>query len=185
MKNNSYLLLFLSLLTLSSCRDKKAQKLFYNQALQDSLELYISQIQDICNPYNAPTILDIWINITSDFSGTERDTIIAMSAVYRISGPPGYSESFDGPIISYPCDVVGAGWQNGRMCVVKYIDGNIFPFLVNEGILTIPRKEFDFCYQYDGPSYDVRVSRSTRIYKLNGKEAVNLLEKAIGDFELQ
>ena len=100
MKNNSYLLLFLSLLTLSSCRDKKAQKLFYNQALQDSLELYISQIQDICNPYNAPTILDIWINITSDFSGTERDTIIAMSAVYRISGPPGYSESFDGPIIS-------------------------------------------------------------------------------------
>lgn len=183
---NTFVLFLLFPLALLSCEPRKSSPvLFFNKALQDSLEQYISQVQDIENPYGAPTIIDIWINITSDWSEGEKDTLIAMAALYQIGGPPGHAESFDGPIISYPCDIIGAGKIKGRMCVIKYIDNNVFPYLVNESILTIPREEYDFFYQYDGPLWDVRISRSSRLYKLNGKDAVCLLEKDVGDFELK
>ena len=173
-------------IVLSSCRHNgSASVLFYNHALEDSLELYISQVRYIQNPYGAPTIMDIWINVDSDDDGKPQDTLVFVSASYWISGPPGCSQgSWDDPIISYPCSTKGAGWVSGRMCVIKYINNYTFSNLVNEALLTIPPKQFDFFSSYDGPIYDVRISRSSRLYRVHGKDSVTLISKDVGDFEV-
>ena len=182
---HSRLLPLVLAIVLSSCRhDYSASVLFYNHSLEDSLELYISQVRDIQNPYGAPTIMDIWINVDSDDDGKPRDTLVFVSASYRISGPPGSQDSWDEPIISYPCLTKGAGWISGRMCVIKYINNYTFSNLVNEALLTIPPKQFDFFSSYDGPIYDVRISRSSRLYRVHGKDSVTLISKDVGDFEL-
>ena len=176
-------LLIISLVFIScNCNETKSV-LFYNNALEDSLELYISQIGDITNPYGAPTIIDIWINVDSEENNKSLDTLVFISASYMVGGPPGYQNSWDGPIVSYPCEIRGAGWVAGRMCVVKYINNNDFADLVNEAILTIPPEKYDFFSSYDGPNYDVRISRSNRLYCINSKGSVILIEKDVGDFE--
>ena len=138
-------LFVLFLLLLLSCNSTRLHSsLFFNEALQDSLDLYISQVKGIRNPYKAPTIMDIWINVEEDNSNKKLDTLVFISAVYRIGGPPGYADSDEDSIISYPCDLKGSGFVKGRMCVIKYINNNTFPTLVNEKRLTLPREKFDF-----------------------------------------
>lgn len=171
------LLLFCILLLLTCKHEKANLSLFYNKALEDSLELYISQSREIINPYGAPTIMDIWINVQDCCAETTKDTIVYISPSYMISGPPGYAISIDEPLVSYPFSIMGAGWVKGRMCVIKCINNMTFAELINDKLLTIPRKEYDFFYQYEGPHFDISVSRSDRIYKLNGKDSVILLER--------
>lgn len=168
---------------LFSCKENKLSTvLFYNKALEDSLELYISQTGVIKNPYNAPTIMDIWINVTADYTGVQNDTIVAMSASFILSGPPGYSDDEGESFISYPCVTAGAGIIKERICIVKYIDNHTFPSLVNEQNLTVPRDKYDFFYTYNGPIYDVAITKTSRLYKLNGKDSVILLDTTIGGF---
>lgn len=177
-------LFVLFLLLLLSCNSTRLHSsLFFNEALQDSLDLYISQVKGIRNPYKAPTIMDIWINVEEDNSNKKLDTLVFISAVYRIGGPPGYADSDEDSIISYPCDLKGSGFVKGRMCVIKYINNNTFPTLVNEKRLTLPREKFDFFLNYRGPFYDVSISRSSRMYRLDGKNRVVLVEKTRGKFE--
>lgn len=180
-------LLFFPLLSfLLSCEPSGSHaSLFFNDALQDSLELYISQVDNINNPYQAPTIMDIWINVEDGNNGKELDTLVCISAVYQIGGPPGHVDPNEDILVSFPCVLKGAGRVKGRMCIIKYINNNTFPELVNEKQLTIPREEYDFFSQYEGPIYDVSISRSSRKYKLDGDNRVVLLEKTIGQFEKQ
>lgn len=178
-----FLFLLFLLIGISACNHADLHStLFYNSALEDSLEQYISYVPEIKNPYGAPPIMDIWINIEKKCDGV-KDTLVFISATYRIGGPPGYQDSWDSPFISYYCETRGAAWVAGRMCIIRYINHNSFSDLVNESVLTIPPKEFDFFLTYDGPTYDVAISRSSRLYRISGKDSVILLEKDVGDFE--
>ena len=169
--------------------------LFYNTALQDSLILYISQVKEIRNPYNAPTIMDISIRIEEDSLYNQLDTIVSISAVYGLlMGPIVIDETnlnitkvYDNSTArSYDAETksLGAGIVNGRICAIKEIEKGIGSNLVDLNQLSIPREEYDFFYHYEGPFYNDHVSRSTREYLLNGKDNVILIGKTIGDFEL-
>ena len=127
--------------------------------------------------------MDIWIDVEDDSINKRLDTLVFISAVYQIGGPPGFADSDDDFFISYPCDLKGSGLVKGRMCVIKYINNNTFPTLVNEKELTIPREKYDFFLKYKGPIYDVSISRSSRKYRLDGKNRVVLVEKTMGKFE--
>ncbi len=179
--NRLFVLFFPLLVSCNSTRSNSV--LFLNEALQDSLELYITQVKGIHNPYKAPTIMDIWIDVEDDSINKRLDTLVFISAVYQIGGPPGFADSDDDFFISYPCDLKGSGLVKGRMCVIKYINNNTFPTLVNEKELTIPREKYDFFLKYKGPIYDVSISRSSRKYRLDGKNRVVLVEKTMGKFE--
>lgn len=167
---------------LLSCKSERpGTALFYNRSLEDSLECFISHIEEVSNPYGAPTIIDIWLNVEIDESQNRNDTLVFISASYQIGGPPGFQSTSDKTIISYPCAVKGAGWVSGKMCVVKYINNNAFPSIVNEKLLTIPKRDYDFFSHYQGPIYDIRISRCSRLYKLDGNDSVILLEREDGN----
>lgn len=178
--------LFLTLAAFTSCMGHKPSvPLFYNKALEDSLEHYIFQAGEIKNPYNAPTIIDIWIKVEDMETELIQDTLVFIAASYEIGGPPAFQESVDGPIIPYQCTIRGACRINGRICVVKYINNTEVPELVNTKILTIPAEQYDFFSSYRGPVYNVRISRSSRLYRISENGSVSLIEKDVGDFERQ
>lgn len=156
--------------------------LFLNMALQDSLVHYISQVPEIENPYHAPTIMDICIKLNENDERSRRDTIVSISAVYEILQGP---VRIDTSIVSGENEgtILGACIVNGRMCVVKKAGKIDISCLLDEKRLTLSREKYDFFYQYEGPIYDVGISRSTREYKLNGKNQVVLIGKTIGIFE--
>ncbi len=158
--------------------------LFYNTALQDSLILYISQVKEIRNPYNAPTIMDISIRIEEDSLYNQLDTIVSISAVYGLLMGPIVIDETNARSYDAETKRLGAGIVNGRICAIKEIEKGIGSNLVDLNQLSIPREEYDFFYHYEGPIYNDHVSRSTREYLLNGKDSVILIGKTIGDFEL-
>lgn len=182
--NNSitYILLFFLTISCRSGQITSSGPLFSNMALQDSLVLYISQVPEIENPYHAPTIMDICIKLSENCERSKSDTIVSVSAVYEIlQGPIRTDTSI------FPDEddgiILGACIVDGRICVVKKVGTIDVSRLLNQESLTLPREKYDFFYQYEGPIYDVSISRSTREYKLNGRNQVVLVGRTIGVFE--
>lgn len=88
MKHVTPLVILLLTFGCNSRVNKQDNPLFYNMALQDSLMLYISQVDVIMNPYHAPTIMDISIRLEEDIANAQLDTFVTINAVYEILQAP-------------------------------------------------------------------------------------------------
>ena len=181
-KTITFLLVFLLIISCRRGQITNRGPLFFNRALQDSLELYISQVPEIENPYHAPTIMDICIELRESNERSRIDTIVSVSAVYEVLlGPIIIDTScFSGEDVGI---LLGACVVDGRICVVKKVRTIDVSSIIDEKCLTLPREEYDFFYRYEGPIYDVSISRSTREYQLKSNNQVALVGRTVGVFE--
>ena len=165
MKKILFLLLFLS-----SCTPHN-EPLFHLSALQDSLETFISCIDSIPNPYNAPTIVNVNIELSPI-----NDTLITFIAHYGLVYPVNDKLERTGQIY-------GGTIINNRIVVV-HVDSDVtFDGIINKGSLNLEENEYDFFRHYRGAWFDVSIPPlSRRGYLINNNDLIEV-ERRKGKYE--
>lgn len=152
MKIKFLLLLFIT----ASCSQQYAP-LFRTSSIQDSLEVFISCIDSIPNPYRAPTIINVNIGLDP-----ENDTIISFIGHYGFVYPVDDN-------LEMTSRVLGGARINDKITVVHLDNGRAFEDIINTASLDLKEEEYDFFKNYSGPQYDVNTyPLSIRRYLLRG-----------------
>ena len=145
--------------------------LFRTSSIQDSLELFISSIDSIPNPYHAPTIFNVNIGLDPD-----NDTIVSFTAHYGLVYPVDSN-------LMMTSHILGGARIKNRITVVHSDNDSAFEDLINVESLDLKEDEYDFFKYYSGPDYDVNTfPLSIRRYYLLGGELIEI-ERQRGPYE--
>lgn len=162
------------------------EQLFKAQALQDTLETFIADVGAIGNSFGAPTLINILFinnNVEDTLVVNEtrtKDTLIYISADIVIhSAPPGKMKNV----------VKGACLVNNRIIVLSYRGFNSLTEIVNEDLLTMSQKEYD--YSYSNYSLEQKLlfnsfeyyPYSIRSYIFRGSDSLIVTGRSIGKTE--
>ena len=161
----------LYLFTLLFSCSQQQNDLFCLPALQDSLETFISCIDSIPNPYNAPTIVNVNIEVSA-----ENDTLVSFVAHYGFVYPVDNNMKMIGQTYG--------GIRIDSTIVVVHSDSiETVKDLINMELLDLDEEEYDFFKQYNGPSYDVSIPPLSRRGYLIQSGILTEYERRRGKYE--
>lgn len=147
------------------------ETLFHFPALQDSLEVFISHIESIPNPYNAPTIINVNIGHSPN-----NDTLITFIAHYGLVYPVDDQLEMTGQIY-------GGTRMKNRIVVVHFDDHFTFYDILNTELLNLKENEYDFFRYYRGERFDIKIPPLSRRGYMIKNGALIEVERQRGRYE--
>lgn len=171
MKRIKFLLLLSIIAFVPYCTHKDSKALFYNQALQDSLYCYITNIHTIPNPINAPTVINVLIGLSE-----KNDTIVSFI------GYCGFVYPVDENMEMAGCRLGGYRYDD-KYIVVHSDNYSLAKSIIDTDCLVVDKKIIDNLeaqlMQLEGfHLYPI----SRRVFSVT-QNAVTLLQRVKGEYE--